>query len=58
MSPLDRLLEEIHTPEVADDCDDPADLGRVLLFGEALEPDEVDALADALREHARRAREV
>lgn len=57
MNELDRVLENIFTPEVADDCNDPTELGMTSMFGgHWLTPAQVEELADRLRAHAATAR--
>lgn len=57
MNDLDRVLENIFTPENADDCNDPTELGMTSMFGgHWLTPDQTEELADRLRDHAEAAR--
>lgn len=55
---LAHVLDEIYTPESADDLDGNAQLGRTMIFGWDLTPDETDQLAAALRDHATTARKA
>jgi len=58
---LDAIMQEVCTPEVPDDTDGPdgrAQLGRTMIFGYDLYPDDLEAFADALRAHAALARRV
>lgn len=54
---LQSVLQEIYTPESADDCNDSEELGMTSIFGGyLLTPDETTALAATLLQHAATAR--
>ena len=58
---LDAILQEVFTPKVPDDTDGPegrAQLGRTMIFGYDLYPDDLEAFADVLHQHATLARRV